>query len=208
MKFLAFCSCVCIFARVEVVDMWPTVILSGISIATSPDETTMMVVYERTGKTTPKWCDKEKSRRDAIFVIHSDIQIWYADVRSLRAPRVMSAKHYMLWGSAESCVDGSRGRGGWGAARKSAYRFEGTSESRKPIPVPWSAVIDTRMHFSGKAGEEQKHPGLITIHVDWPGMTIYLSGSLRFSNESYFGFRGHGPLNSLEPKSNLDIPGI
>lgn len=190
--------------------MWPTVILCGISLTTGPDETTMMVVNERPRKATPKWCEKDKSRRDTIFVINSYIQIWYVDVRSLRASRVMSAKHQVTWSGDEprAVLMVAKRRGGGLLQENPAYRFEGTSEPRKPIPIPWSAVIDTRTHVSRKAGEEQKYPGLITIHVDRPGMMIYLSGSLRLSNESYFGFRGRGPRNSMEPKSNLDVLGI
>lgn len=71
--------------------MWPTVILGGISIATGPDETTMMVVYKRPRKATPKWCQEEESRCNSTFVIDSHIQVWYTDVRSLRAKIVVTS---------------------------------------------------------------------------------------------------------------------
>lgn len=35
--------------------MWPTVILSGISLATGPDKAAVTVVYKWSGKTATKW---------------------------------------------------------------------------------------------------------------------------------------------------------
>lgn len=35
--------------------MRPMVILGGIDVAAGPDQPSILVVYERTGQTTPKW---------------------------------------------------------------------------------------------------------------------------------------------------------
>lgn len=134
--------------------MWPTVILSGVGVAAGPDETAMMVVYERPRETTPKWCEKKIPRLDAIFVINSHIQVRYAEIRALRAHGVMSAKHNISWGVVDFSADlvgVVMGRGG-GAS----YRFERTSEPREPILIPGSAVINTKTHSSRQVNEERR----------------------------------------------------
>lgn len=130
--------------------MRPPVILSRISLATGPDETAMMIVNERPGKTTPEWCEKEKSGRDMIFVVDSYIQVWYAYIRPLLAQGVMLANHSILWGLFEACVNGEckffeEGGGGF---RETPYRSERASKSGKPVPIPWSAVVDSSTHIS------------------------------------------------------------
>lgn len=176
--------------------MWPSVILSGISLATGPDKAAMTVVYKWPGKNTTKRREEEEPRSDTVLLVNSYVQVWYADIWSLPARVGHVSKHDIrgLLSGHGSEISFFFGGGEGGRQEKFPYRSERTCEPRKPIPIPWSAVIDSRMHVSGKEGEDSKNKclilklDLITIHVDWPRMMIYLSASLRFSNESHLVF--------------------
>lgn len=79
------CLCIQILAGVEVVNVWPTIILSGISLAAGPDEATIVVVYKRAGQAAPKRRQEQEPGSDAVLLIYSYVQVWNADVGSLLA---------------------------------------------------------------------------------------------------------------------------
>lgn len=115
-----------------------------------------MVVYKRTRQNAPKWREEEIPRSDTVLLIDGYIQVWDANVRPLLARMGHASKHGIFLGLRRSVsrVSGM-GKGG-GAARKYPYRCKRTSESRKPIPIPWSAVINTRTHVSGEESKDER----------------------------------------------------